>query len=60
MGALKQLYFLIDPRHGVYQFDRIVIGWFDEASIPYSVVLTKSDKVGLSQIVRISNDICMR
>jgi GTP-binding protein EngB required for normal cell division len=36
------------------------MGWFDEATIQYSVVLTKADQVGRSQIVRFANEICMR
>merc|ERR1712157_44662 len=40
--------------------DRVVMGWFDEANIPYNIVLTKSDKVPMSQVVKVANEICMR
>jgi GTP-binding protein EngB required for normal cell division len=36
------------------------MGWFDEADMPYSVVITKSDCVGKPQIVRFANEVCMR
>ena len=57
---LRRVFLLIDARHGVANFDRAVMGWFDEASIPYSIVFTKADRVGRPQLVRIVNDICMR
>lgn len=57
---LRRTFLLIDARHGVANFDRAVMGWFDDASIPYSIVLTKADRVGRPQLVRIVNDVCMR
>ena len=59
-GTLTRTFMLIDARRGVSQFDRNIMGWFDEAEIPYSVVVTKADCVSLPQIVRFTNDICMR
>jgi len=58
--CLRRIFLLVDARHGVANFDRAVMGWFDEASIPYSIVLTKADRVGRPQLVRTVNDICMR
>ena len=57
---LRRTFLLIDARHGVANFDRAVMGWFDDASIPYSIVLTKADRVGRPQLVRSVNDVCMR
>ena len=57
---LRRVFLLIDARHGVANFDRAVMGWFDEASIPYSIVFTKADRVGRPHLVRIVNDVCMR
>ena len=57
---LRRVFLLIDARHGVADFDRAVMGWFDEASIPYSIVFTKADRVGRPHLVRIVNDVCMR
>jgi len=57
---LKRMYLLIDARRGVADFDRAVMGWFDEARVPYSIVLTKADRVGRPQLVRFVNDVCMR
>jgi GTP-binding protein EngB required for normal cell division len=36
------------------------MGWFDEADMEYSVVLTKADRVGRAQQVKCVNEICMR
>lgn len=59
-GLLKRLFLLVDARRGTSQIDRDIMGWFDEATIPYSVVLTKADRVSRPQIVRTVNDVCMR
>jgi GTP-binding protein len=59
-GTLQRLYLLVDARRGTSQFDRNIMGWFDEADIPYTLVLTKADKVSTPQTVRLTNDICMR
>ena len=59
-GVLRRLFILIDARRGTSQIDRDIMGWFDEASIPYTIVLTKADRVGRPQIVRFVNDVCMR
>lgn len=59
-GAMCRTYILLDARHGPADFDRAVMGWFDEAGIPYGCILTKADQVGRPQVVRWSNDVCMR
>jgi GTP-binding protein len=59
-GTLVNSYILVDSRRGASQFDRDVMGWLDQAEIPYSVVLTKSDRVAPSQIIRYANESCLR
>lgn len=59
-GVLRRLFLLVDSRRGNSQIDRDIMGWFDEATIPYSVVLTKADRVSRPQIIRFVNDVCMR
>ena len=60
-GPLRRVYLLIDPRRGTTETDRGVMGWLDEANLPYTVVITKSDKVGGTKgCVPIANEICMR
>jgi len=59
-NVLRRLFLLVDARRGTSQIDRDIMGWMDEATIPYSVVLTKADRVGRPQIVRFCNDACMR
>lgn len=60
LGTLQRLYLLVDARRGTSQFDRNIMGWFDEADIPYTLVLTKADRVGAPQLVRYTNEVCMR
>mmetsp|Transcript_3244 Transcript_3244/g.4915 ORF Transcript_3244/g.4915 Transcript_3244/m.4915 type:complete len:90 (-) Transcript_3244:105-374(-) len=36
------------------------MGWFDEAEIPYTIVVTKADLVSTAQIIILANEICMR
>jgi len=59
-GVLKRLYVLVDSRHGLSYTDRAVLGWLDDAEIPYCIVLTKADRIGRPMLVRYANDICMR
>lgn len=59
-GVLKRLYILVDSRHGLSSLDRAVIGWLDDADIPYCIVLTKADRIGRPMLVRYANEICMR
>jgi GTP-binding protein len=59
-NVLTRLFVLVDARRGATQIDRDIMGWFDEAGIAYSVVLTKADRVSRAQIVRFVNEVCMR
>jgi len=59
-GTLRNVMVLVDARQGPTQFDRNVMGWFDEADIPYSVVVTKADRVSKPQLVKVANDMCLR
>ena len=59
-GTLQRVYILIDARRGPSQTDRDIMGWFDEAEINYTIVVTKSDRVGRPQLVKTANEMCMR
>mmetsp|Transcript_23340 Transcript_23340/g.26588 ORF Transcript_23340/g.26588 Transcript_23340/m.26588 type:complete len:338 (+) Transcript_23340:138-1151(+) len=59
-GMLRRVFLLIDARRGVGTIDYAVMGWFDEAEIPYSIVLTKIDRVGDAHSIRIANELGMR
>jgi len=60
IGVLKKIYLLVDSRVGVTSLDRVIMGWFDEAAIPYSIVLTKADSASPLQIIKIVNQLSMR
>ena len=43
---------VIDLRHGATELDKMMMGWLEYYRIPYSVVLTKADKVARSKLDR--------
>lgn len=59
-GLLRETFLLIDARRGVSRFDRVIMGWFDEAAIAYTIIVTKADKVSMSHVKALANEICMR
>lgn len=62
-GVLKRLFLLMDARRGVEgpnEHDRIVIRWLEDAEIPFTVVLTKADRVSVPLVVKQVNDFCLR
>jgi GTP-binding protein EngB required for normal cell division len=60
-GVLQRLFLLMDTRRGgPTELDRTVMRWLEDADIPYTVVLTKADRVSVPQVVRQVNDYCLR
>ncbi len=62
-GVLKRLYLLMDARRGMEgpnEHDRIVMRWLEDAEIPFSIVLTKADRVSVPLVVKQVNDFCLR
>lgn len=58
---LKRLYLLLDSRMSEPQFlDLSVMGWCDDYSIPYTIVLTKVDGSSRARCVKLTNQLCMR
>jgi GTP-binding protein EngB required for normal cell division len=58
---LKRLYLLIDSRLPEPQYlDLSVMGWCDDYSIPYTLVLTKVDGSSRAHCVKLTNQLCMR
>ncbi|KAL3827404.1 hypothetical protein ACHAXA_003138 [Cyclostephanos tholiformis] len=58
---LKRLYLLLDSRlSDVSLLDLAVMGWCDEYSIPYTIVLTKVDGTSRAMCVKLTNQLCMR
>jgi len=60
LGNLTRLYLLVDARRGVSTVDKEVMSWMDEASLDYTIVLTKGDCVGRPDLVMGANEIGMR
>ena len=47
---LRRVYVLIDARHGIKDKDVEVMKMLDKAAVSYQIVLTKADKVKLSEL----------
>lgn len=47
---LRRVYVLIDSRHGIKDKDIEVMKMLDKAAVSYQIVLTKADKVKLSEL----------
>lgn len=61
LPPLKRLYLLIDSRLPEPQYlDLSVMGWCDDYSIPYTLVLTKVDGSSRAHCVKLTNQLCMR
>jgi GTP-binding protein len=49
-AVLKRTLLLIDSRHGIKEIDREVMKMLDDAAVGYRIVLTKADKVKLTEL----------
>ena len=59
-SVMKRIFLLVDSRIGLQKLDVAVMSWFDELNMPYTIVLTKSDKARKNEMMRLINDLCMR
>lgn len=61
-GVLRRLFVLLDARRddGPSTLDKAVIDWAEEAEIPFSLILTKADRVSLPLVVKQVNELCIR
>lgn len=60
-GVLRRLYLLLDARRmELSELDTAVIQWLEEAQIPFTLCLTKADRVSLPLAIRQVNDYCIR
>lgn len=50
---LKRSFVLIDGRHGIKDSDKEMMDLLDEAAAPYTVVLTKTDKVKREELEKV-------
>ena len=53
-APLKRVILLIDARHGVKPYDKDVMDALDKAAVTYQVVLTKADKLKVSEVADIT------
>ncbi len=58
---LRRLYLLLDSRlPDVSLLDLAMMGWCDEYSIPYTIVLTKVDGTSRALCAKLTNQLCIR
>lgn len=57
-NQLKKVYLLIDSKTGVHENDANFIKFFGKNEIPYSIVLTKIDRISKSELESLANLIC--
>ena len=59
--VLKRLFILMDARREEpNDWDRTVLRWLEDAEIPYTIVLTKAERVSIPKVVKQVNDFCLR
>ena len=51
--ALKRALVLVDSRHGLKDIDREVMKMLDDAAVSYHLVLTKADKIKLTELAEV-------
>ncbi|MEW7007380.1 MULTISPECIES: ribosome biogenesis GTP-binding protein YihA/YsxC [unclassified Lentilitoribacter] len=52
-STLKRVYVLIDSRHGIKKNDEEVLQLLDKAAVSYQLVLTKGDKIKVTQLEKL-------
>ncbi|MAU41052.1 MAG: YihA family ribosome biogenesis GTP-binding protein [Kordiimonas sp.] len=63
-ATLRRVLIMIDARHGIKQSDLDIMAMLDEAAVSYQIILTKADKLKLSEkkqiVTRVKEDIRKR
>jgi GTP-binding protein len=54
--SLRCLFVLLDSRHKLQQIDREFLEWCGEKKIPYSIILTKCDKLTAKELKKCASD----
>jgi len=52
-AALRRVCLLLDSRHGIKEVDRPLMDMLDDSGVSYQIVLTKTDKAGPGELVRV-------
>src|SRR5699024_2491528 len=54
--TLRRVYILIDGRHGIKDVDKIMLDSLDKSAVSYQIILTKIDKINLSELAKLKNN----
>lgn len=60
VDVLRRVYLLVDGRVGLQELDVTIMGWLDDLQLPYTICVTKADRVSKSEIILFVNELCMR
>lgn len=55
--GLRRVCLLVDSRHGIKEPDREMMEMLDQCAVPYEVVLTKLDKIGKAEMVKVAEQV---
>ena len=50
---LRRVFLMIDSRHGFKKDDLDIMKMLDESAVPYQIILTKIDKISVSELTKI-------
>ena len=54
---LRRVFLMIDSRHGFKKDDLDIMKMLDEAAVPYQIILTKIDKISVSELTKVTDRI---
>jgi len=57
--GLRRLFVLIDSRHGLMPIDMDFVALLDEFNVPYQVVLTKTDRLKITEFYDVVDKTCL-
>jgi GTP-binding protein len=53
---LRRVFLMIDSRHGIKKVDEEIMKMLDKAAVTYQIVLTKTDKVSIQAVEKITKE----
>lgn len=54
---LRRVFLMIDSRHGFKKDDLDIMKMLDEAAVPYQIILTKIDKISVSELTKVTDNV---
>lgn len=54
---LRRVFLMIDSRHGLKKDDLDIMKMLDETAVPYQIILTKIDKISVSDLTKVTDNV---